>query len=37
VALLRLAGTLSDSNEITPTLYPNITQFDPKVVVARRE
>lgn len=37
VALLRLAAELSGADETTPILYPNITQFDPKVVVARRK
>ncbi|MFQ6042008.1 MAG: hypothetical protein ACE5PV_14210 [Candidatus Poribacteria bacterium] len=36
VALLHLAATIEQKDIDLPTLYPNSTSFDPKVIIARR-
>jgi hypothetical protein len=36
VALLHLAAAIDGKNIDLPTLYPNSTSFDPKVIIARR-
>ncbi len=36
VALLRLTNELTGSQHAPPMLYPNITQFDPKIVARRK-
>ena len=36
VALIRLAAAIAGSDAAIPAFYPNFSQFDPKVIVARR-
>ncbi len=36
VALMRLADAIAGNDTAIPVFYPNVSQFDPKVIIARR-